>query len=142
MTKTAKKIRQQYKDAYPDVRHIQPWTLDREYIIPTEIELRQMLETLGKSPSVQKMWKVMQDNPAQYDCDDFVRQLVALVRARRPLWPFGGATGTLKEAISVTTHDRATCITQSGMKDIEAMEIPFVVMDANPDNYEIFFARI
>ena len=141
MTKTAQEIRQIIKDAYPNVRHIQTWALDKDYEVPTLAELLAVLEERSNSPAVQKMWQTMKDNPDRYDCDDYTLQLHAMIRARRPRWPFGGATGDLKEMV-VRVHDRCICITQEGLKTIEATDISFPVFDADPNDYELFYSRV
>lgn len=131
---TSVKIEKQLYVLYPDLKTT-GWLFpkDTRYELPTLEQLEQCVDEV----SVKSL-----KFPDGSDCDDKALQLMARVRFKYPLWPFGECSGILvNDSVfnsKILPHDRNVCITQEGIKIIEPSNDDIM----NPsENYRIYWVR-
>lgn len=132
-------IRKKIKAEYPKLRFIVP--VDREF---AEVSLKELEDEISKNwqdgKAVRKLFDGMLLDQ-RFDCDDYALQFKAAMKARRPRWPIFGCIGKLHEGPSTTDHSRCLIVVNEGVKIIECEDIPPTILDADNEEYSVYFVH-
>ena len=135
MVVSNKEIEKKLYSQYVDLRNTK-WVFakDTRYELPTLAQLKKCLSEV----SIKNL-----KMPNGSDCDDRALQLMARVRFKHPLWPFGECSGILIDdnvfGSQFLPHDRNICVTTEGIKVIEPANDDIIEPS---DGYRVYWIRL